>query len=142
MRETPPPAAVEWPDLPLSLGAWSYRDDPAASLASFGSAGTQPSFAVRCEKSGRQIVLIRNGITTGNMMTIRTSFGARNFPISVDTGAPNQLFTRVGANDAFLDSIAFSRGRFSVEVPGAPMLIIPAWPEAARVVEDCRVGRI
>ena len=72
----PPPAAVEWPDLPLSPGAWSYRDEPTASLASFGPAGTQPSFAVRCDKSGRQIVLIRNGITTGNVMTIRTSFGA------------------------------------------------------------------
>jgi hypothetical protein len=96
---------------------------------------------VRCDKSGRQIVLIRNGITTGNVMTIRTSFGARNFPISVETGSPNQLLSRVGANDPFLDSIAFSRGRFSVEVPGTPMLVIPSWPEAARVVEDCRSGR-
>jgi hypothetical protein len=34
--------------------------------------------------------------------------------------------------------MVFSRGRFTVEVPGAPMLVIPAWPEPARVIEDCR----
>jgi hypothetical protein len=28
--------------------------------------------------------------------------------------------------------------RFAVEAQGAPALIIPAWPELARVVEDCR----
>jgi hypothetical protein len=112
-----------------------------ASLASFGPPGTQASFAVRCEKAGRQIVLIRNGTTTGNMLTIRTSFGARNFPIMAEAGAPNQIVSRLGVYDPFLDSIAFSRGRFSVEVPGTPMLIIPAWPEPARVFEDCRVGR-
>jgi len=37
-----------------------------------------------------------------------------------------------------LDAIAFSRGRFSVEAAGTARLVIPAWPEAARVVEACR----
>jgi hypothetical protein len=42
------------------------------------------------------------------------------------------------ARDPLLDQIAFSRGRFTIEAPGAAMLVIPAWPEAARVIEDCR----
>ena len=42
------------------------------------------------------------------------------------------------AGDPFLDKMAFSRGRFVVAVSGTPRLAIPAWPEFARVVEDCR----
>lgn len=134
----PPPAAADWPDLPLSPGQWFYRDEPAASQALFGPPNSEASFVVRCERATRQIVLQRQGVTTGNTMTIRTSFGARNFPLSVRTEPLHYVYTRIGANDPFLDSMAFSRGRFSVQVPGTPMLIIPSWPEPARVVEDCR----
>jgi hypothetical protein len=40
--------------------------------------------------------------------------------------------------DALLDAMAFSRGRFIVEQPGQPSLVVPAWAEFGRVVEDCR----
>jgi hypothetical protein len=42
------------------------------------------------------------------------------------------------AGDAALDWIAFSRGRFVVAATGMPLLVLPAWPEPARVIEDCR----
>jgi hypothetical protein len=42
--------------------------------------------------------------------------------------------------DTLLDWMAFSRGRFMVQSSGAPTLYVPAWPELARVVEDCRGG--
>jgi hypothetical protein len=42
------------------------------------------------------------------------------------------------SRDSLLDRMAFSRGRFIIVVPGAERLAIPAWPEFARVVEDCR----
>jgi hypothetical protein len=44
----------------------------------------------------------------------------------------------LGAQDRLLDAIAFSRGRFSVEIAGTPRLILPSWPEPARAIEDCR----
>jgi hypothetical protein len=71
------------------------------------------------------------------MMTIRTSSIARNLPLMSLEQPPAALAT-LSANDRFLDAIVFSRGRFTVEVPGAPIMAIPAWPEPARVVEDCR----
>jgi hypothetical protein len=37
-----------------------------------------------------------------------------------------------------LDAMAYSRGRFVVEVAGLTPSYLPAWPEVARVVEDCR----
>jgi hypothetical protein len=68
---------------------------------------------------------------------LRTSSFARNLPLSVDPSGAG-VFAALPANDRLLDAMVFSRGRFTVEVPGTPMLVIPAWPEPARVVEDCR----
>lgn len=133
----PQPRAADWRDLPLSSGAWTYRSDASVSEAAFGPAG-QASFALRCDRARREIVLARDGLTSGNTMTIRTSSGTRNFPLSVRTAPAPIVTATVAASDRFLDSIAFSRGRFTVEVPGTAMLVIPAWPEPTRVIEDCR----
>jgi hypothetical protein len=62
-------------------------------------------------------------------MIIRTTAGDRRF---ADVRAP------LPAGDPFLDEIVFSRGRFVVETAGA-MMVIPAWPEPAKAVEDCRI---
>jgi hypothetical protein len=71
-------------------------------------------------------------------MTVRTSSTARSLPVSVQAEPLPSASVGLTATDRLLDEIAFSRGRFTVELPGTPMLIIPAWPEPARVVEDCR----
>lgn len=133
----PAPRAIDWRDLPLSGGAWAYRSDAASSEAMFGPSA-RASFALRCDRARREIVLMRDGITSGNTMTIRTSSGSRNFPLSVRSEPTPIVIATVNASDRFLDSMAFSRGRFTVEVPGTAMLVIPAWPEPARVIEDCR----
>jgi hypothetical protein len=134
----PPPPPADWRDMPLSQGAWSYRNEGAVSRAVFGPAASEGSFIVRCDRASRQVSLWRQGTATGNMMTVRTSYQARNFPLSVQTDPLPYVFSGVPASDRFLDGIAFSRGRFTIEVPGTPMLVIPAWPEPARVIEDCR----
>lgn len=131
---SPPP---DWRDAPLTPGSWSYGTGAGAPIASFG-AGNQALFTVRCDAARRQIVLARTGIAAGNVMTVRTSFGSRGLPLAAEAGSP-QLVARVAANDKLLDDIAFSRGRFTVLVPGTAMLFLPAWPEPARVVEDCRI---
>ena len=59
-------------------------------------------------------------------MTIRTSSTAR----TVSGTLP--------ASDPLIDAMGYSRGRFIVETPGAPPLVIPAWAEVLRVAEDCR----
>lgn len=139
VRTLPPPAPqANWQDLPLTPGGWIYRDEGQASLALFGAANGQPSFIVRCDRAQRQVALSREGVAPGNMLTVRTSYSARSLPASAQAARPGSVSASLPASDRFLDSIAFSRGRFTVEVPGAPMLVIPAWPEPARVVEDCR----
>jgi hypothetical protein len=134
----PPPAARDWRDVPLTPGNWFYRDEAAASQALFGPANSEASFIVRCDKARRQISLWREGLTNGNAMVVRTTFTARNLPATVQREPLPYVIATVGARDPILDSMAFSRGRFAIEAPGLPMLIVPAWPEPARVIEDCR----
>ncbi len=130
---TPPPASPGWQEAPLTTGDWSYGGQGASSSASYGPPG-QPLFVLRCEPS-RQMSLARVGASGGNALTIRTTSGARSIAAAAQQGA---LVASLPASDRFLDAVAFSRGRFTVEGPGLPMLILPAWPEVARVVEDCR----
>lgn len=123
----PPPPALAWEDMALTPGGWRYSSDASGSRAVYGSSAGA-SFSVNCSPA-RQILLTREGIAPDGRMTIRTSSTARSFAGASAALAPS---------DPILDAIAFSRGRFSVESPGAASLIIPAWPEPTRVVEDCR----
>ena len=129
-QPAPPPLA--WQDAPLSPGDWSWREGAGVSAAAFGSASA-PVFVVRCA-AGRQVELVRTG-ASGTTMTIRTTGTERR--IAASAGADG-VVARFGASDALLDEIAFSRGRFAVEANGGTLLILPAWPEPARVIEDCR----
>ena len=114
----PPPA--NWSVAPLSPGDWSY----SGNEASYGN-----DLALRCE--GGRVAMARLGAAIGQQLTIRTSYGERSLPASSGVAT-------LAASDPLLDQIAFSRGRFLVQASGVPDLILPAWPEAARVIEDCR----
>jgi hypothetical protein len=80
---------------------------------------------------------MRRGAPTGAAIIVRTSVNERSLPIAAQSER-GYAAASLQANDSFLDAIAFSRGRIMVEMAGTPDLIIPAWPEPARVVEDCR----
>jgi hypothetical protein len=122
----PPPGTKEWPDIALTPGDWTYASDPSGSQAAFGASAAAPAFLLRCEAQRREILLSRPAAVAAALV-VRTSYGARTL-----------ANPRIPASDALLDEIAFSRGRFTVESPGLPTLVIPAWAEPARVVEDCR----
>jgi hypothetical protein len=77
--------------------------------------------------------------TVSQPMTIRTESATRPFSANPAQGSVEHLVaTNLSASDPFLDAMAFSRGRFAVEVSGEPTLYLPSWPELTRVIEDCR----
>lgn len=82
----------------------------------------------------RQISIVLTG-AEGEAIVVRTSFGQRRLPAIHDH---RQTAVALPASDPLLDQMAFSRGRFLITVEGGPSLVVPAWPEFARVVEDCR----
>ncbi len=129
----PPPASSDWRDWPLTPGGWNYRQDSRGSLALFGQGG-DPALTLRCDRSVRQLQLTRRGVAPGTM-TVRTSSTARSLTTN---GSTDGASATLPASDQLVDAMGYSRGRFIVETPGAPPLVVPAWAEVLRVVEDCR----
>jgi hypothetical protein len=134
----PPPAPVEWQYRAVAPGDWRYQADANGSSATYGASPATPALVLRCDRTARQISLSRIGATTGSALAVRTSYGATSWPaVPVATPSPRLTAARA-ASDSVLDQIAYSRGKIAVEVPGTDMLIVPAWAELSRVVEDCR----
>ena len=106
----------------LTPGTWRYARTAEGSEARFGAL-----FAIRCIAASRLVVLQRFD-APGAPLTITTDLSTRALPPT----------STVGAGDPLLDAIAFSRGRFYVSGGGAVRLVLPAFPEAARAIEDCR----
>ena len=69
-------------------------------------------------------------------LTIRTSDQRRALTAQPTGGS--YVAVELAPRDMILDSIGYSRGRFLVEAPGLPTLVVPAWAEVLRVAEDCR----
>ena len=133
---TPP---ADWRDAPLTPGTWSYEPGTAGSSANFGSDASAPLASLRCDRSAGRIALARAGAAPGPLpLTITTSTATRAFTATPVASAMPELALALTPRDPVLDAMAFSRGRFVIEVAGLPTLYLPAWPELARVIEDCR----
>lgn len=133
------PTAQEWQYRPVAPGSWTYRAEGNGSVATFGS-GPQ-TVTLRCNRSSRLVSLGRAVVgqaPAASAITLRTTYGATVWPATFTGGASPQLVAARAASDANLDQLAYSRGKFALEGAGQPLLILPAWAEIGRVIEDCR----
>jgi hypothetical protein len=125
-------------DAPQTPGDWRYRSAGTTTRASFADGGGTPLFEMVCERGG-QVLLLRQGTssggTGGGAMRVLTEITERSLAATPREGA---IAAQLGARDSLLDAMAFSKGRFGIEVAGLPTLYLPAWPEVTRVIEDCR----
>jgi hypothetical protein len=131
MAQTPVASVDSYREMPLALGAWTLRLSAASSEASYGVQGSPARLTLRCDLVSRRVRISRPDRPAGTITIITSS-------LTRTLASPGE----VTVYDPLLDAIAFSRGRFVVMTPasaaGSDVLIIPAWPEAARIVEDCR----
>jgi len=135
------PPQQDWRDVPLTPGTWTWRGGAGqSSIAQYGLPGQAAIFALRCDLGTRAVIFSRGGSVgaAAGSMGFTTSFGPFSLPASFGGGQPPAIVAAAGARDPHLDQLAFSRGRFLVDVAGQPRLVLPAWPEVARVIEDCR----
>ena len=133
-----PPAPAELGSAAPLTGTWAYARTADGSETSFRSESPLPQLTVRCTRSVRRVTISKPASAAAPALFIWTSNGTRSLPATFDP-ATAQLSADLPAFDTFLDAIAFSRGRFGVSVSGVPPLVVPAWSETSRVVEDCRV---
>ncbi len=132
-----PPAATNWHDMPATPGVWQWRREGDASIARFGDAGAPALFSMACNPSAGTIGLTRTATTNAaTTMTITTTSQSRR--LAIDSSGDGIVTAPLPARDPLLDAMAYSRGRFAVDVPGLASLYLPSWPEVSRVIEDCR----
>jgi hypothetical protein len=129
----PPPAPpASWEGGTPTAGDWRYVESPGPQ-ATFGEGA--PLLTIECT-ADRRIRFVRPASGgAADALAIRTTFGARNLPASA---RPDATVATLAPADPLLDEIAFSRGRFLVHVEGQADLVLPSWPEPARVIEQCR----
>lgn len=134
-RPAPPPVAPsrssDWRDWPQTPGTWRY----ANGRAQFGQPGAMPALTMECRQG--QVALIIAGAASQPVPAAITTTSQQRALSAVPSDAQSLAIT-LPARDNLLDAMAFSRGRFMVDVNGLPTLILPAWAEVGRVVEDCR----
>ena len=122
--------------VPLS-GTWTYRPIAGGSEAAFVDASAARRLVIRCNRAARTVSIVRTAVATAApTLSVWTTSGSRAIPSRFE--ATKVLTADIAATDPFLDSIAFTRGSFATAAASAPMLAVPAWPQPARVIEDCR----
>jgi hypothetical protein len=130
--------ALDLSTAPPIAGSWVYLQTAGGSEASFLNPSALPQLTIRCTRATRRVTIAKPASRAAPFLTVWTSAQTRGLPSSFNP-ATQRLSADVAASDALLDAIAFSRGRFGVGVSGAAALVVPAWAEPQRVIEDCRV---
>jgi hypothetical protein len=150
VRPAPAPVVqgpTDWRDRPLTAGDWSYRTLASGSVARFSDVNGIGLAAITCNLGQRIVTVSRSApnptAATQAAVPLTLVTTAQQHPYNAAVSAsPGQfgpsLVVSIAVRDAALDDLAFSRGRFAIEASGQPTLILPAWEEVDRVIEDCR----
>ncbi|HEX6740854.1 MAG TPA: hypothetical protein VF079_03550 [Sphingomicrobium sp.] len=96
-----------------------------------------PQLTIRCTRATRRVAIAKPASGAAPFLAIWTDTNVRSVPASFNPQTA-RLTAELPAYDPLLDALAFSRGRIGVTVNGVPALIVPAFPEVGRVIEDCR----
>ena len=137
IAQTTTAAATDFSNSPLLPGSWSYLAVPGGSNARFTDSTGTIRVSFGCNKASRGVTIARTSAAPAATLSIWTSTSSRSQPAMFEQGAQRVIAT-FNAQDTMLDAIAFSRGRFTVSMPGAPAFVIPTGPEPSRIIEDCR----
>ncbi len=146
IRAAPPPPTqrepVDWRDRPLTPGNWAYRPVASRSVAEFIDATGGRLVTMACATGQITVSIARRADTlplvpSGPLpVALVTTAGSHRFMATAMSDS--SLAFSLRGRDPTLDDLAFSRGRFAIEASGQPTLILPAWEEVGRVIEDCR----
>ena len=118
-------------------GNWSYAPAADGGEAVFSDAGARPQFIMHCSRATRRVTIARPASAASPFLFVWTSALTRNLPASFNP-ATARVSADLAATDPLLDAIIFSRGRFAVGLSGQAAVVLSAWAEPARVIEDCR----
>jgi hypothetical protein len=128
------------PDLSTAIpivGNWSYAPASDGSEAVFANATGYPQVWIRCSRSMRRVSIALPAAAAVPTVNVWTSSVTRGVASSFNP-ASGRATVDFANFDPLLDAVANSRGRIGFALGSQPALVVPAWPEVARVIEDCR----
>jgi hypothetical protein len=134
-------AQTATPDLAAATpidGNWTYAATNDGSEATFANTAGFPQLVVHCTRATRRVGIAKPASAAAPVITVWTSSQTRSVAANFNP-ATGRLTIEFDANDTLLDALSNSRGRIGFTVSPQPPLVVPAWAEVARVVEDCRV---
>ena len=131
-------AAADFNTSLVAPGSWGYQSTAGGSMARFVDTTGTARLVLQCTRATRRVSVSLTSTVPAASLSLWASIASRNLPARFEANAM-RVTAEVPAYDALLDAIAFSRGRIAVNMPGGVPLVVPAWPEAARTVEDCRI---
>ncbi|PIW54673.1 MAG: hypothetical protein COW16_10210 [Sphingomonadales bacterium CG12_big_fil_rev_8_21_14_0_65_65_10] len=128
-----------WRAQPLTEGEWAYAADAQTSSATFAKVDGPARFRIICDISSQLVTLERVGMTAaeGDFMKVRTEILQRDLPTATPDRRVLQTFAYLDRGDPLLDALARSEERFAIQLSFI-QLYLPASPDVARVVSDCR----
>lgn len=132
----PLPPTNDWRDWALTPGDWRYAAAAGGSVSSYGS-GATARLSLQCI-AGAHAMLVTIDAAPAGAATVRTSSMTQAITLALSADGAASATLRLSATDPLLDAMAFSRGRFVIEAPGRPPLVVPVYAEIGRVIEDCR----
>ena len=131
-------SGVDFNTVRVAPGSWGYQSMAGGSMARFVDTTGTARLVLQCTRATRRVSVSLTSATSAPNISLWTSNSTRNLPARFEPNAM-RVTAELPAYDALLDAIAFSRGRIAVTMAGGVPLVVPAWPEAARTVEDCRI---
>jgi hypothetical protein len=134
------PLAAQSPDLAAAApiaGTWKYAQVSDGSEATFATPAGAVQLSVRCMRASRQISVSKPSTAAASVVSVWTSSATRSLSAGFNPST-GRLTAQLAAYDSLLDAMVHSRGRIGFTINGQAPLVVPAWPEFARVVEDCR----
>lgn len=137
-QTTGAPPTVDFSTARVALGSWAYQPMAGGSMARFIDTTGTARLVLQCTRATRRVTISHTSAAAAASLSVWTSSASRNLQARFEPNAM-RVTAELPAFDALLDGIAFSRGRIAVSMPGSVPLVAPAWPEAARTIEDCRI---
>jgi len=130
-------AAADYSYLPTMPGAWGYFPVAGGSEARFVDTAGMARVTLHCTMASRQVTISASSPVSATTLFVWTTSTSRTLPARFVPTAL-RVSAELAARDNLLDAIAFTRGSFAVQLPAKAAVVVPASPEAARAVEDCR----
>jgi len=120
-------------------GRWFASDAPGEIAANYGQPDSEAQLSVRCDKTRREMVIVRSVAMADGPVDVRLTNGVRSIVVSGQaTSQPMpQVVARVPISDAFVTGLANSNDAIAVQIGDGERFTAPLGEPFRGVFDQC-----